>query len=243
MRTNYQAIAARVAEAAVRAGRDPADVQLMAVTKTMPVHVIAQAMADGATLLGENRVQELVEKSAVLRTSPSPAAAGAPSRRVSQGNDSFALHLIGHLQTNKVGKAVQHADMIQSVDSLKIAREISKACVKQGKEMPVLVEVNMGRDPAKHGFFAEQVHEALHEMAGLPGLKVRGMMTIPPIFDKKSETAQIFLQMYTLFLDMRGKKMDNISMDVLSMGMSDDFDLAVAHGSTLVRVGSAIFNA
>ena len=237
--TNYQAIAAQVAEAAVRAGRNPADVQLMAVTKTMPVQIIQQAIADGATLLGENRVQELAEKSFVLRTPSLPATAGAPSIRGSQGN--VALHLIGHLQSNKVSKAVQHADMIQSVDSLKIAREISKACVKQNKEMPVLVEVNMGRDPAKHGFFAEQVHDTLCEIATLPYLKVHGMMTIPPIFDKKSETAQIFLQMYRLFLDMRGKKMDNISMDVLSMGMSDDFDLAVAHGSTLVRVGSAIF--
>ncbi|MCL2194595.1 MAG: YggS family pyridoxal phosphate-dependent enzyme, partial [Oscillospiraceae bacterium] len=175
--------------------------------------------------------QELAEKRPQLSL---PLGGGVPQGTV-------GVHLIGHLQTNKAAKAVQHADMIQSVDSLKIAQEISKACVKQGKEMPVLVEVNIGRDPAKHGFFAEQVHEALHEMSALPGLQVRGMMTIPPIFDKKSETAQIFLQMHQLFVDMRGKKMDNISMGILSMGMSDDFDVAVAHGSTLVRVGSAIF--
>lgn len=218
--TNYRFIAEQVVEACIKAGRNPADVQLMAVTKTVPVPLILQAIADGATLLGENRVQELTEKK--------PQLAGE-------------MHLIGHLQTNKVAKAVQYADMIQSVDSLKIAQAISKACVKQNKHMSVLVEVNIGRDPNKHGFFAEQVHEALHEISALPGLQVQGMMTIPPIFDKKSETAQLFLQMYQLFVDMRGKKMDNISMSTLSMGMSEDFDLAVAQGSTLVRVGSAIF--
>ncbi|MCL2530850.1 MAG: YggS family pyridoxal phosphate-dependent enzyme [Oscillospiraceae bacterium] len=229
--TNYQAIAEQVAEACIKAGRNPADVQLMAVTKTVPVPRILQAIADGATLLGENRVQELAEKKSQLSL---PFGGGGPQGAV-------GVHMIGHLQSNKVNKAVQHADMIQSVHSLKIAREISKACVKQSKQMPVLVEVNMGRDPNKQGFFAEQVHEALHEISALPGLNVQGMMTIPPIFDKKSETAQVFLQMYQLFVDMRGKKMDNISMSMLSMGMSDDFELAVAQGSTLVRVGSAIF--
>ncbi|MCL2445838.1 MAG: YggS family pyridoxal phosphate-dependent enzyme [Oscillospiraceae bacterium] len=231
--TNYQAVAAQLVEACMKAGRSPADVQLMAVTKTVPVPRILQAIADGATLLGENRVQELAEKRPQLA---SLLKGGCP-----QGRGACGMHMIGHLQSNKVSKAVQHADMIQSVDSLKIAREISKACVKQNKNMPVLVEVNMGRDPNKHGFFAEQVHEALHEISTLPGLQVQGMMTIPPVFDKKSETAQVFLQMYQLFVDMRGKKMDNISMSILSMGMSDDFELAVAHGSTLVRVGSAIF--
>jgi len=221
-------VAEQVAEAAIRAGRAPEEVRLMAVSKTKPVELIREAIAAGATLLGENRVQELSEK----RPQLPPREAGVAGCEV---------HMIGHLQSNKAAKAVQFADMIQSVDSVRIAREISKACVSQGKDMPVLLEVNIGREDVKFGFLPEQVSEALEEIAGLPGIFVRGLMTIPPFLDDKTRTQQFFSQMMQLFIDIRGKKMDNISMDTLSMGMSDDFEEAIAEGSTLVRVGSAIF--
>jgi len=211
----------QVVEAAIKAGRKPEEVQLMTVTKTRELAQIREAMEAGAMLLGENRVQELAEKRPQL--------------------PNCEMHMIGHLQSNKVQKAVQHADMIQSVDSVRIAQEISKACVSQGKAMPVLLEVNIGRDEAKFGFLPEQVDEALAEIAKLPGILVHGLMTIPPFLDEKARTKQFFSQLYKLFIDIRGKKMDNICMDVLSMGMSDDFELAIAEGSTLVRVGSAIF--
>ena len=228
IRQQYQRVAEQVAEAAIRAGRAPEEVRLMAVSKTKPVELIREAIAAGATLLGENRVQELSEK----RPQLPPREAGVAGCEV---------HMIGHLQSNKAAKAVQFADMIQSVDSVRIAREISKACVSQGKDMPVLLEVNIGREDVKFGFLPEQVSEALEEIAGLPGIFVRGLMTIPPFLDDKTRTQQFFSQMMQLFIDIRGKKMDNISMDTLSMGMSDDFEEAIAEGSTLVRVGSAIF--
>ena len=221
IRQQYQRVAEQVAEAAIRAGRDPGEVRLMAVSKTKPVELIREAIAAGAALFGENRVQELSEKRPQLH--------------------NCEVHMIGHLQSNKAAKAVQHADMIQSVDSVRIAREISRACVGQGREMPVLLEVNIGREDAKFGFLPEQVSEALEEIAQMPGVFVRGLMTIPPFLDDKTRTRQFFSQMNQLFIDIRGKKMDNISMDMLSMGMSDDFEEAIAEGSTLVRVGSAIF--
>jgi len=221
IRQQYQRVVEQVAEAAIKAGRNPGEVQLMAVSKTKPVELIREAIATGATLLGENRVQELSEKRPQLQ--------------------NCEVHMIGHLQSNKTAKAVQFADMIQSVDSVRIAREISKACMAQGKNMPVLLEVNIGREDAKFGFLSEQVSDAIAEIAQLPGVLVRGLMTIPPFLDDKTRTRQFFSQMNQLFIDIRGKKMDNISMDTLSMGMSDDFEEAIAEGSTLVRVGSAIF--
>ena len=221
IRQQYERVLEQIAAAAIKAGRDPSEVRLMAVSKTVDLTRIQEAIAAGATLLGENRVQELAEKRPVLH--------------------NCEVHLIGHLQSNKAARAVEHADMIQSVDSLKIAGEISKACVKQGKEMPILLQVNIGRDPAKFGILPEQLDDALNEIAAMPGIKTRGLMTIPPFIDEKTLIRKYFSQMRQLFIDIRGKKMDNISMEVLSLGMSDDFDLAVAEGSTLVRVGSAIF--
>ena len=238
IRQQYQRVAEQVAQAAVKAGRDPSEVQLMAVSKTKPVELILEAMAGGAVLFGENRVQELSEKRPQFSTPQMQAFAGAPGFTPKA---SVEFHMIGHLQTNKAAKAVQHADMIQSVDSVRIAREISRACVAQEKTMPVLLEVNIGREAAKFGFLPEQVDEALGEIARLPGVFVRGLMTIPPFLDDKTQIRQFFSQMHKLFIDIRGKKMDNISMDMLSMGMSDDFEEAIAEGSTLVRVGSAIF--
>ena len=219
----YKHVLERVHNAALRAGRNPGEIRLMAVTKTVEVPAIAETAAAGARLLGENRVQELARKRSALELA------------------GCEMHLIGHLQSNKAARAVACADMIQSVDSLRIAREISGQCVKQGREMPVLLEVNIGQDPAKFGFMPEETTEALAEIAEFPGISVRGLMTVPPFLEDNVQIKKFFSQMYRLFLDIRGKKMDNITMDVLSMGMSGDFELAIAEGSNLVRVGSAIF--
>jgi len=185
--------------------------------------VIAEAIAAGARLLGENKVQELARKRGALDL------------------EGCELHLIGHLQSNKAARVVQCADMIQSIDSIKIAGEISKECVKQNRQMPVLIEVNIGRDPAKFGFLPEETEPALAEIAAFPGISVCGLMTVPPFLEEKPQIQKFFSQMFRLFLDIQGKKMDNITMDILSMGMSGDFELAIAEGSNLVRVGSAIF--
>ncbi|MCL1951540.1 MAG: YggS family pyridoxal phosphate-dependent enzyme [Oscillospiraceae bacterium] len=221
LRDRYERVLERVREAELRTARAPGEVRLMAVTKTVGEPVIAEAIAAGASLLGENKVQELARKR------------GALDLR------GCELHLIGHLQSNKTARAVGCADMIQSVDSVRIAREISKECVKQGRELPVLLEVNIGRDPAKFGFLPEETQAALAEITAFPGILVRGLMTVPPFSGDMSQTRKFFSQMFRLFIDIRGKKMDNI--DILSMGMSGDFETAIAEGSNLVRVGSAIF--
>jgi len=221
IRDNYERVLEHVQNAALRAGRSPDEVRLMAVTKTIEEPVIAEAIAAGARLLGENKVQELVRKRAALEL------------------EDCELHLIGHLQSNKAARAVACADMIQSVDSLRIAGAISKECVKQGRAMPVLLEVNIGRDPTKFGFLPEKMEAALEDIAAFPGISVRGLMTVPPFLEEESQTRKFFSQMYRLFIDIQGKKMDNI--DILSMGMSGDYELAIAEGSNLVRVGSAIF--
>lgn len=224
---NYKRVSEQAAEAALRAGRSPADIRLMAVTKTIDEKLIREAMEAGAALLGENRVQELERK----RPNLPPCE----------------MHLIGHLQTNKAAKAVAVADMIQSVDSMRLAAEIERVCAKTGKVMPVLLEVNIGRDGAKSGFLPEQLEAALEDIAGFPHISIRGLMTIPPFSGNPYTTKNYFSQMRQLYLDIRAKKLDNITrgslsrLDVLSMGMSGDYELAIEAGSTLVRVGSAIF--
>ena len=242
LRDNYQRVLERVREAELHARRQPGEVRLMAVTKTVEEPVIAEAIEAGARLLGENRVQELARKrDALFHPNETAVSPGSPDLA------DCELHLIGHLQSNKTARAVACADMIQSVDSVRIAREISNECVKQGKAMPVLLEVNIGRDPAKFGILPEATEEALAEIAAFPGISVRGLMTVPPFSREGSQIRKFFSQMYRLFIDIQGKKMDNISegagcaLDILSMGMSGDFELAIAEGSNLVRVGSAIF--
>ena len=225
---NYRRVADQVAEAALRAGRNPDDVRLMAVTKTVDEALMQEAVAAGANLLGENRVQELERKRPQF-----PAC---------------EMHLIGHLQTNKAAKAVACADMIQSVDSVRLAAELDRVCAKTGKVMPVLLEVNIGRDEAKFGFLPEQLEAALDEIAAFRHISINGLMTVPPYSENIHKTKNFFLQMQQLYIDIRSKKLDNIrrgnaasTMDVLSMGMSGDYELAIEAGSTLVRVGSAIF--
>lgn len=222
---NYKRVLDRVNEAAVKAGRSTDDVRLMAVTKTVESPYINRAIELGADLIGENRVQEYLGKKDELHL------------------DGVEKHLIGRLQTNKVKYIVGEVDMIESVDSLKLAQEISKQSVKRGVVTPVLVEVNIGKEESKSGIFIEQLHDLLCEIASLEALKVKGLMTIPPICDSEKEVAEYFSTMYQSFIDIRDKKLDNVNMDILSMGMSGDFETAIANGSNLVRVGSAIFGA
>lgn len=220
---NYKAIKTRVEEAAVKAGRNPGDVRLMAVTKTVESVYINRVLDLGADLIGENRVQEYLGKKDELHL------------------DGVEKHLIGHLQTNKVKQIVGEVDIIESVDSVKLAKEISKVSSNKGIVTDVLVEVNVGREESKSGVYMEQLEQLLAEIAQMDGIKVRGLMTIPPICDSEKEVSEYFSAMYQSFIDIRDKKLDNINMDILSMGMSGDFEAAVANGSNIVRVGSAIF--
>lgn len=222
---NYKRVLDRVNEAAVKAGRSTDDVRLMAVTKTVESPYINRAIELGADLIGENRVQEYLGKKDELHL------------------DEVEKHLIGRLQTNKVKYIVGEVDMIESVDSLKLAQEISKQSVKRGVVTPVLVEVNIGKEESKSGIFIEQLHDLLCEIASLEAVKVKGLMTIPPICDSESEVRKYFEAMHQSFIDIKDEKIDNIDMEILSMGMSGDFEAAVSEGSNIVRVGSAIFGA
>ncbi len=222
---NYKRVLDRVNEAAVKAGRSTDDVRLMAVTKTVESPYINRAIELGADLIGENRVQEYLGKKDELHL------------------DGVEKHLIGRLQTNKVKYIVGEVDMIESVDSLKLAQEISKQSVKRGVVTPVLVEVNIGKEESKSGIFIEQLHDLLCEIASLEAVKVKGLMTIPPICDSESEVRKYFEAMHQSFIDIKDEKIDNIDMKILSMGMSGDFEAAVSEGSNIVRVGSAIFGA
>ena len=214
---NYRRVKDRVMEAAVKAGRRPEEVRLMCVTKTVEAEYINPVLDDGADLIGENRVQEYLGKKDSLHL------------------DGVEKHLIGHLQTNKVKQIVGEVDMIQSVDSLKLAREISRVS-------NVLLEVNIGNEESKSGVSAEGLDELICGVAQLEGIKVKGLMTIPPICDE-NEARKYFSLMYKRFIDIRDKNLDNIDMEILSMGMSGDFEAAVYEGSNIVRVGSAIFGA
>lgn len=222
---NYKAVRFKIDEAAVKAGRKPEDVRLMAVTKTVESVYINKAIEVGASLIGENRVQEYLGKKDELNL------------------DGVEKHLIGHLQTNKVKQIVGEVDMIESVDSVKLAKEISRVSLNKGLTTDILVEVNVGREESKSGIYLENLQELLCEIAEMPNIKIRGLMTIPPICDTEQEINGYFASMYQSFIDIRDKKLHNVNMDILSMGMSGDYEYAVANGSNIVRVGSAIFGA
>lgn len=157
--------------------------------------------------------------------------------------DGVEKHLIGHLQTNKVKQIVGEVDMIESVDSVKLAKEISRVSANKGITTDILVEVNVGKEESKSGIYLEGLEELLLEIAEMPSIKINGLMTIPPICDTDAEVSKYFEAMHQTFIDIREKKLDNVNMDILSMGMSGDFEAAVANGSNIVRVGSAIFGA
>ena len=223
--SNVSAIRARMAGAAKAAGRDPGEIQLCAATKMNDADAVRQAIAAGVDCCGENRVQELVLKSS------QNAYAGAP------------VHFIGHLQTNKVRQVVGHVDLIQSVDSAHLLQAINAEAGKQSLIQNVLLEVNIGREASKGGFAPEEILPFLEHIDEFRNSRVRGLMAIPPISHHSGENRKFFQEMLQLSVDITGKKYDNVSMDCLSMGMSDDFEDAIACGSTMIRVGTAIFGA
>lgn len=222
---NVAAIKAKIAEAAIAAGRDPAEIKLCAATKMNDADAVRQAISAGVDLCGENRVQEMLEKYG------QNAYEGAP------------LHFIGHLQTNKVRQVVGKADVIQSVDSLRLLSAIDREAARQGICQDVLLEVNLGGEESKSGFSETELMEAVDQIPGFANICVRGLMTIPPICQKSGENDKIFQKICAIAVDIMGKKYDNVSVEILSMGMSDDFADAIRCGSTMVRVGTAIFGA
>ena len=220
---NLKVINDRIAESALKSGRTADDIKFMAVTKTVEPIFINHAIDCGVRLIGENKVQEFLSKKEYLRL------------------DCCEAHLIGHLQTNKVKQILGEVSMIQSVDSIKLAKEISKRAEQMGITAECLVEVNIGAEENKTGLDLNLLTETVHEIAEMPSLKVKGLMTVPPICEDNSELRKYFLKMHKIFIDIKDKKLDNIDMCILSMGMSSDYEEAILCGSNLVRVGSAIF--
>lgn len=216
-------VKANIAAAAEKAGRRPEDIYLVAASKMNDSGRVREAIAAGIRICGENRVQEMVEKQA-------------------QGAyEGAELHFIGHLQKNKVKQVVGLASLVQSADSLELIRLIDKTALSRGIVQDILLEVNIGAEASKSGFSPEELPSALDSIARLDAVRVRGLMTIPPICSSRQEIEPYFVQMKQLFIDICGKKYDNIRMDFLSMGMSADYETAIACGANMVRVGSAIF--
>ena len=220
---NYPRVLEQIARAAEKAGRKPEEVTLLAATKTVPVEVINHAIGRGLSCVGENRVQELLDKYDALDRA------------------HCDLQFIGQLQTNKVKYLLGKVSCIQSVGSVKLAREISRLCQREGLEMKVLVEVNIGREESKGGVLPEDLLECIDEIRTFPGLRVEGLMAIPPICEDRAQLCRYFSALRQYYVDIEGKSMDNVSMNCLSMGMSSDFPEAIACGATMVRVGSSLF--
>ncbi len=222
---NIARIRANIDAAALAAGRDPKEIVLCAATKMNDADRVREAIAAGITCCGENRVQELTEKLA---------------RNAYAGAD---LHFIGHLQTNKVKQVVGKVSLIQSVDSLRLLQAVSTEAQKQGICQDILLEINVGSEESKSGFALSEIDGILQNFSQFPNLRVRGLMAIPPICQNPGDNDKFFQEICNLSVDITRKKYDNVSMEILSMGMSDDYASAIACGSTMIRVGTAIFGA
>lgn len=221
---NYKIILDRLNEAAIKSGRTLNDVTLLAATKTVEVEVINHAFESGLTVMGENRVQEFLSKEPFL-------------------NEKMHRQLIGTLQRNKVRQIVGKVELIQSVDSIKLAKEIDRQSKMNDLTSDVLIEINIAGEESKSGLNPEILPEFLDEISQFSNIKVKGLMTLGPISENAQKKSEIFDKMQKLFIDNSVKKVDNITMDILSMGMSSDYDIAVLHGANMVRVGSALFGA
>ena len=220
---NIARIRAQMKAAAIAAGRDPESILLCAATKMNSADAVRAAIAAGVDVCGENRVQELTQKLS------EHAYDGAP------------VHFIGHLQTNKVKQVVGKVELIQSVDSLRLLEAIQKEAAGQNIRQDILLEVNIGQEESKSGFSAEEIPGLVEQFSNFSNIRLRGLMAIPPISQNSGDNRKFFQKMCALAVDITTKKVDNVCVDILSMGMSDDFVDAIACGSTMIRVGTAIF--
>jgi hypothetical protein len=226
LESRYRRVLDRIAEACVRAGRDPAGVTLVAVSKTFTADLVAELHGLGHADFGENKVQELVEKGSVL---PGLCRGG-----------TVRWHMIGHLQRNKARDVVEHADMFHALDSLRLARELSRRCTDAGRTLPCLVQVNVSGELSKYGIDPEAVHGFVDEAGELPGLHLRGLMTLAAPADNP-EDVRPQLRLLRRLAESYPAAGPGVRLDCLSMGMSGDFEVAIGEGATHVRIGSAIF--
>lgn len=222
IRENLEKVRENIVQACERAGRSPEDVTLIAVSKTKPVEMIMEAYQAGVRDFGENKVQEMMDK-------------------IPQLPSDIRWHMIGHLQRNKVKYLIGKAAMIHSVDSLRLAEEISREAVKQNTVMKILIEVNAAGEESKFGVSPAETEALVRAAAGLPGIRVCGLMTIAPLTENPENNRIFFKILKNLSVDIEGKNIDNVHMACLSMGMTGDYETACEEGATFVRVGTGIF--
>ena len=221
---NFKDVKENIKKACLTAERDESEIIVLAATKTVPARVINHAIKEGIAYIGENRVQEFLSKKDSL-------------------SKTVHRHFIGHLQTNKVKDIVGEVEMIHSVHSIKLAEEIDKQCAKLNKTMDVLIEVNIGNEESKSGFLSEEVCAAVEKIAEFQHIRVKGLMAIPPIEENNEKISQYFAEMRKLFIDIAAKKLDNVDIVYLSMGMSGDYTEAIKHGANIIRLGTCLFGA
>lgn len=224
LQENYWTVKEKIKEACKKAGRDPEEVTLIAVSKTKPLADIEEVMKTGCVDFGENKVQELCEKE-------------------EQVSKPVHWHLIGHLQTNKVKYIVEKAWLIHSVDSVKLASCIEKEAAKKDVIVPVLIQVNIAEEDTKFGLQKEDTMELIKEVSTYPHVRIKGLMTIAPFVDDPEDNRVHFRNLRQLFIDIKEESIDNVDMEILSMGMTGDYQVAVEEGATMVRVGTGIFGA
>ena len=224
IRDHLNEVRENIQKACEKAGRSPKEVTLIAVSKTKPLFMLEEAYEAGARDFGENKVQEILEKHPKMP-------------------EDARFHMIGHLQRNKVKQVLPHAVLIHSVDSYRLAEQISQEAGKLGITAKILLEVNVAKEESKFGMMPEDVPEMAGQIAALPHLQIEGLMTIAPFVDDPEKNRPVFRKLYQLSVDIKKKNIDNVSMGVLSMGMTGDYQVAVEEGSTMIRVGTGIFGA
>ena len=224
IRDHLNEVRENIQKACEKAGRSPQEVTLIAVSKTKPLFMLEEAYEAGARDFGENKVQEILEKHPKMP-------------------EDARFHMIGHLQRNKVKQVLPHAVLIHSVDSYRLAEQISQEAGKLGITAKILLEVNVAKEESKFGMMPEDVEEMAGQIAALPHLQIEGLMTIAPFVDDPGKNRPVFRKLYQLSVDIKKKNIDNVNMGVLSMGMTGDYQVAVEEGSTMIRVGTGIFGA
>ena len=224
MKLALEEIQNKIKKSALKSNRKPEDIILVAVSKTYPIKDIEQAYHLGCKDFGENKVQELMGK-------------------ISEADFQAKWHLIGHLQRNKVKYIIGQVALIHSVDSLRLAQEIQKESVKRDVITDILLEVNVAKEASKHGIYEEDVIDLVHEISKLSHVRVKGFMTVAPFTENPEENRPIFRRLYNLSVDIQKQNIDNISTSILSMGMSNDYEIAIEEGATHVRIGTALFGA
>ena len=224
LKDQLQQVESNIEKACQRAGRDRSEVTLIAVSKTKPVEMLREVYDEGIRTFGENKVQEICEK-------------------YDQLPGDIKWHMIGHLQRNKVRQVIDKVALIHSVDSYRLAQEISVQAQKKNICMPILVEVNIAAEESKFGIAADDAMQLVEEIATLPNLKINGLMTIAPYVTDAEENRPYFQQIKQLSVDIKNKNIDNVDMDILSMGMTGDYEVAIEEGATMVRIGTGIFGA